>query len=133
MKINTLKTKIFSIATLAVLLSGCATSPSNIQAQSISPNMYQNYNCQQLADESTIIFTKIDKLKDSIGDESIYDKAAIAGSIASFGLLSPSLLFMHSDTNKEATYSLLQGEYSALKQAQVLKNCQFSNPIPSSN
>lgn len=108
------------ITTIAMVLSGCATSSDKITASYVSPIHYQNMDCQQIA-------TEMDRVRSAaVASGAQVDKAANndAGIMAAGMILFwPALFFLGGNQAKEAEYAKLKGESEALDKVAVDKKC----------
>ena len=83
---------LFAILMIAnILIVGCATRPSNIMATSTSPQMYGNWNCDQISNEMF-------RLNDSVANltaqqNKLYKNDQVMGWVGTF-LLWPMYLFI---------------------------------------
>ncbi len=111
---------------VAFAVSGCATSPDKIAASSVSPLIYQNYNCQQLVMEGDRVSRKTQALYASLDSKASTDSVQMTVGLL---LLWPTLFFLEGGDGPEAAeYARLKGEYDAIHQAAIMKNCQMSLP-----
>ncbi|MGV0959029.1 MAG: hypothetical protein ACOYB1_04255 [Limnohabitans sp.] len=117
------------LSALAVL-TGCTTASQNITAEYISPNQYQSYDCQQLAQESTRILVRVKQLGVRLDQAAQNDKAiGVVGAI----LFWPALFALGGTKQQEAEYARLKGEYEAVSQTQIQKKCGVSTSSPTSD
>lgn len=108
------------ITSLAMALSGCATSSDKIAASYVSPIHYQNMDCTQIASEMERVRSA------AISSGAQVDKAANndAGIMAAGMILFwPALFFLGGNQAKEAEYAKLKGESEALDRVAVEKKC----------
>lgn len=106
---------------LAMILSGCADHSDKIQATYVSPLQYQDLSCHQIRAEVTRIAHKVNEIS------GVQDKTATSDSWATgVGLIVfwPSLFFIaHGDEHVQL--GELKGQYDALEQAAIQKNCDI--------
>jgi hypothetical protein len=122
-----MKKSITAATVAALLLSACATSPDDITAQYVSPVLYRNLNCDQIAQELIGIGDRVAVLSGQQRRRASEDKWAVAGAV----ILWPSLFFlMRGDKSDEL--SRLKGQYEALHLVAQEKNCQGA-PTPSAS
>lgn len=112
-----------TLAVLAVILclAGCATAPENIPPSYISEMSYNQYTCEQLAQEQTRLSAALATTCDAQRQCRSND---VAGVIF-LGLPVSSL----SGSNQASEVARLKGELQALQKAAILKNCSLP-PVP---
>jgi len=116
-----------SIASAVVVaLAGCATASKDIAPSYVSPMQYQNYTCEQIAAEGARIQSRVAQLGGRLDEASQNDKAITAAGIILFW---PALFFLGGTKQQEAEYAKLTGEYQALQQTAVQRNCPGLVPI----
>ncbi len=113
-----------TILTLSALIAtGCATKPSKIGAQYISPQQYRHYDCSQLAEEQTRVHRRTGELYHSLKKEASADAWQMGVGLILFW---PTLFALEGGDGPEATeYARLKGEYEALRQNSVERRCQL--------
>ncbi len=112
--------KITIYATMsAFILSGCASSPEDIEAQYVSPVSFQSYNCQQIFHELAEIKSREAYLYDEQEDHATGDAVAVGIGLTLFW---PALFFLM-DGDKESQISRIKGEYQALEKVSRDKGC----------
>ena len=119
MKNNTIKQTI-AILTVASIVTGCADHPDKITAQYVSPMQYESYNCKQIGAEMQRVSSRVGE----IGGQQ--EKAATNSDIdmgVGLVLFWPVLFFLDSHSAQAAEYARLKGEFDALEQAGIHKNC----------
>jgi len=104
-------------------LVGCATQPENISTQYVSPVQYRGYDCNQMSLEMQRISSRVSQLHASLDSKADADAAQMAVGMVIFW---PALFFLEGGDGPEAAeYSRLKGEYEALQQMNVQKNCHL--------
>lgn len=112
------------IALSVVLLSGCASRPTEIQAQYVSPLQYKDYDCDQVSAELGRISRKTAQLFGQLDKTASNDEAQMAVGMILFW---PALFFLEGGDGAEAAeYARLKGEFDALEQAAIQKKCDMS-------
>ncbi|MEM8615336.1 MAG: metal ABC transporter ATP-binding protein [Pseudomonadota bacterium] len=102
-------------------LSACATSPKKIPAQYVSPALYENYDCEQLALEKYRMERRTTELYTSLKNEANADAWQMGLGLA---LFFPVLFMLEGGDGPEATeYSRLRGEYEAVSSMSIQKKC----------
>lgn len=103
-----------------LFLAGCASSASNITAQYVSPIQYQNFTCQQIGAEASRVSTRAAQVAGVQDSKSTNDAVAMGVGLILFW---PSLFFIKGDGQTAAELGRLRGEFEALEQASIQKNC----------
>jgi hypothetical protein len=115
------------IATVAVaaLLTGCATSPSSVAPTYVSPVVYQNFSCQQLADEAQRVSSRAAQAAGVQREKAARDTVAMTAAIVVFW---PALFLVGGDQGNAAELANLRGQMQAIEEASRAKGCniQFS-------
>ncbi|MBZ9889458.1 hypothetical protein LB559_16145 [Mesorhizobium sp. BR1-1-3] len=113
----------------AILLVGCATRPDKIQASYVSPILYQNLTCEQLALEATNISRRATEAAGVQNKKAGQDAAVVAVGVIIFW---PALFFASGDGASAAEVARLKGEMQAIEDASTLKGCGivFQKPPP---
>ncbi len=103
-----------------LLLSACASSPEKIGTAYVSPLQYQDYSCKQLGAEASRVSRRTQDLYHEIDANASGDNVAMGVGLVLFW---PALFFIDGDEPNAQEYARLKGEYEALEQASVKKNC----------
>ena len=112
---------LFSIPVLVLGLAACADSSNKIAASYVSPLVYQDYSCSQLAAEIGRITARVAEVA-GVQDEAASDDAALMG--VGLVLFWPALFFLAGE-DKEDELAQLKGEMEALEEAAIEKDCEF--------
>jgi len=115
---------------LALILSACATDPDKMTASYVSPIEYQDYSCKQLGAEAKRINRKVHELYGTLEKEADNDAAQMGIGLVLFW---PTLFFLEGgDGPQAAEYRRLKGEYDAIEQASIQKECniEFAPIVP---
>lgn len=116
------KTTLLFIAA-AFALSGCATQPSDLGTTYVPVATYANYDCDQLTAEVNHINLRLDELYTSLKDKADTDAAQMGIGLLLFW---PVLFALEGGDGPEATeYSRIKGEYEAIRQASLQKQCDL--------
>ena len=107
-------------ALLCCVLAGCASSSSEITAHYVSPIQYQSLTCQQLIAEGERVSQRANQLAGVQDEKSTNDAVATGVGVILFW---PSLFFIKGDGQTAAELGRLRGEYDAIQQASIMKNC----------
>jgi hypothetical protein len=104
----------------ALLLTACAKSSNEIATTYVSPEQYRTLNCDQISSELVRVSSRVADLGGRL-DEAASNDAAITG--VGVILFWPALFALGGTGAQEAEYGRLKGEYEALNQLAVQKNC----------
>jgi hypothetical protein len=104
----------------AVMLSGCATSPKNIEAAYVSPLPYQNLTCEQLQDEAARVSAAAAVATGQQTEQANKDAVAMGVGMIVFW---PALFFIGGDKSNAAEVSRLRGEMKAIEDVSTAKKC----------
>lgn len=121
--------RLISGITLAVFVSGCATSPDNITAAYVSPMQYSSYSCPQLREEASRVSARAAQVTGAQSSKATGDAVAMGVGLILFW---PSLFFIKGDGTTAAEVGRLKGEMDAIEQASVKRRCgiQFMKEKP---
>jgi len=106
--------------TSALLLTACAKSSNEIATTYVSPEQYRTLDCNQISSELVRVSSRVADLGGRL-DEAASNDAAITG--VGMILFWPALFALGGTDAQEAEYGRLKGEYEALNQLSVQKNC----------
>ena len=112
--------RIITAASACVLLVGCATSPKDIAPAYVSPILYQNLSCDQLAQEAARVSQAAAVASGAQQDQASKDAVMTTVGVVLFW---PSLFFIGGDKGNAAELARLKGEMQAIEQANIAKNC----------
>lgn len=114
--------KYFIFFFLMAILSSCAKHPDKIKAQYVSPIIYSDYSCSQITLEVQRLNSKISELYGIQKKASTNSKVATGVGLVIFR---PALFFIDSNSEQASEYSRLKGEFDALEQVAIQKNCNI--------
>lgn len=106
-------------------LVACASKSDNISAAYVSPLQYQGYNCNQIRTEMSRISRRVNEVAGVQDSQASKDSVALGVGMVLFW---PALFFMIGK-DKEEELSRLKGEYEALEQAAIQKDCNVVKEI----
>jgi hypothetical protein len=120
--------RILGTVALGAALAGCASASSDITPAYISPVMYQQYNCQQLAQEAQAVSTRAASLSGVQDSKRTSDGVATAAAI----VIWPAAFFVGGDKQTAAELAQMKGQMVAIEQASIAKKCniQFQGKPP---
>ncbi len=116
------------IAALAALvLAGCASRSAEITPAYVSPVMYQNHTCQQLAQEAQAVSARAAQVAGVQDQKRSNDAVATTVAVIVFW---PAAFFVGGDGATAAELGQLRGQMVAIEQASIQKRCniQFQRP-----
>jgi len=113
----------------AVLIAGCASKSSEITPAYVSPIMYQNHNCPQLAMEAQGISQRAAAVAGAQDQKRTNDQIATGVAIVVFW---PAAFLVGGDGPQAAELANLKGQMVAIEQASIQKKCgiQFQQITP---
>jgi len=112
-----------------VALGACAKSADQIGATYVSPILFENYTCPQLAEEAQRVSSR------AAQSAGVQDQKATNDAIAmTVGLVVvwPALLFIKGNDENSAELGRLRGQMDAIEQTSIRKKCgiTFQKPAP---
>ena len=107
---------------VAAALGGCASSAKEVKPQYISPVQYQELSCKQIAEEAKRVSARVAELS-GVQDQKARNDAIMTG--VAIVLFWPAAFFVKGDDQTTAELARLKGEFEALDQAAIRKNCPF--------
>lgn len=121
--------KVYWVPVFAAALGGCASASSDIAPAYVSPVMYQNYTCQQLAMEAQGISQRAAALSGAQDQKRTNDTIATTAAVIIFW---PAAFFVGGDKQTAAELGQMKGQMVAVEQASVMKKCgiQFQGQRP---
>jgi len=124
-----IKMRILGIVALGAALGGRASSSAEIIPAYVSPVMYQQYTCPQLAQEAQAVSQRAASLSGVQDQKRTNDGLATAAAIVIFW---PAAFFVGGDKQTAAELAQMKGQMVAIEQAANMKKCgiQFQGPRP---
>lgn len=120
--------KLISTLTLCATLIGCADHADKVNASYVSPLQYQEYSCHQIRAEVMRLSHKVNEVAGVQDKTASNDSAAMGVGLILFW---PALFFIeHSDQHVQLAE--LKGQYDALEQTAVQKNCDIVKEMEAS-
>jgi hypothetical protein len=118
-----------TLVVITFILAGCASRSADIAPSYVSPVMYQNYSCQQIAQEAQNISAHAAEMAGAQDQKRTNDQIATGVAVVVFW---PAAFFVGGDGNTAAELARLKGQMQALEQASIHKNCgiQFRQTPP---
>ena len=114
--------KIFLIGLVCIslLITSCATKPAELTASFVSPDTYNNYDCEQIEVEMQKNTRQVEDL--TAQQDIIYNNDEIVGWVLAIGML-PAYFFIEGDGEVASELKLAKGTMEALQQVSVEKKC----------
>ena len=118
---NGINIKSFVVLLLVTFLVGCATAPEKLGTTYVSPLQYKDYTCDQIGMEMQRVSRKVAELRGTLDKDASNDAAQMGIGLILFW---PALFFLEGgDGVNAAQYSQLKGEFEALEQVAIQKDC----------
>lgn len=105
-----------------MMLAGCATPPDKISASYVSPMEYADYSCTQIRSELRRVQRRVTQVTGAQKKQADNDAVAMGVGLVLFW---PALFFLAGDDQQEEL-ARLKGEYEALQQASIQKDCEVA-------
>jgi hypothetical protein len=115
-----MKNSVAFAALATVLLSGCATNPKDIAPAYVSPVLYQNLSCQQLAEEAARVSQAAAVATGAQQSQASKDAVMVGVTAVLFW---PAIFFVGGDKGNAAEVARLKGEMQAIEQANLTRGC----------
>ena len=100
---------------LAIVMAGCAKNPESIAPAYVSPMIYQNWSCAQLAAEH-------ERLNAALATASDQQRKARTNDIVGVALIGLPVSSLSGD-NIASQIARLKGEKEAVRKVMIRKNC----------
>ncbi|HAJ89639.1 MAG TPA: hypothetical protein DCM27_01295 [Rhodospirillaceae bacterium] len=113
------------LLTICISLTACADHSDKIKPSYVSPLQYSDYSCSQIKGELSRVGRKMNEVA------GIQDKTASNDSVAmgvGLVLLWPALFFID-NSDQHVELARLKGEFDALEQVAIQKNCTVAKEI----
>ena len=118
-------TRAITISFVAAFLSGCADHADKIQATYVSPVQYQDYSCKQIRQEMMHVSRKVNEVAGVQDRQASNDSAAMGVGLVIFW---PALFFL-AGHDQHVELAELKGQYDALEEEAIQKNCNVEKEI----
>lgn len=111
------------------VLVACASSADKITPSYVSPIMYENYTCEQLALEAQAVSSRAAQ---AAGVQNKARTNDVVVTTVGFVVFWPALFFLDGDGPQAVELARLKGQMEAIEQASIRKNCgiQFQREPP---
>ena len=104
----------------AVMVGGCAKDASQVAATYVSPVLYENYTCPQLAEEAQRVSSRAQQAAGVQDEKATNDKIAMGVGLVVFW---PAMLMTKGNDETTAELARLRGQMDAIEQASIKKRC----------
>jgi len=111
---------LLTILCFVLTISGCASSPENVNTSYVSAFQYDSYSCSQLGQEYARIGAKVSDLTNKQRKDSTKDAVAMGVGLVLFW---PALFFLIGAKGNPEELGRLKGECEAIERASIEKNC----------
>ena len=121
--------RVLGVVALGAALGGCASSAEDIMLAYVSPVMYQQYTCLQLAQEAQAVSARAGALSGAQDHQRTNNGLATVAAVVIFW---PAAFFVGGDKQTAAELAQMKGQMVAIEQASIQKKCgiQFQGPRP---
>ena len=117
--------KFVAVLIASVTLSGCADHADDVKASFVTPIQYENYSCKQIRREMIRVSQKVSEVSGVQDKHASNDAVATGVGVVIFW---PALFFLASKDDHTELASL-KGQYDALQQAAIEKDCDVVKEI----
>ena len=111
---------IVTAAALAAATGACASYSEKVAATYVSPIIYENLTCRQIAEESARVSRRAAEAAGVQDSQATKDSVVTGVAIVVFW---PAAFFVGGDRGNAAELARLKGEMDALEQTSIKKNC----------
>jgi len=105
--------------------AACAPSPESVQARYVSPNMYQNWSCDQLGDEKMRLTSEVQRVSGLQRENANADVAMMTVGII---ILWPMLFGLAATKDRKDELGQLKGQYDAVDLSLRTRQCTLPPP-----
>ena len=114
-----------TLVSATILLGACAPQSNKIQASYVSPMQYEDYSCKQIRAEIGRVGRKMSEVNGQQDKTASDDSVAMGVGMVLFW---PALFFIDS-SDQRVEVARLKGEFNALEEAAIQKNCTVAKEI----
>ena len=111
---------ILTAAALAAATGACASYSEKIPATYVSPVIYENLSCRQIAEEASRVSRRAAEVAGVQDSQATNDSVVTGVAIVVFW---PAAFFVGGDRASASELGRLKGEADALEQVSIKKNC----------
>jgi len=109
-----------AVVAAASLVGACASSSADIAPSYVSPIQYQSYTCPQLSEEAQRVASAVAQTSGAQDKQRTNDAVATGVAIVLFW---PAAFLVGGDKQTAAQLAQLKGQFDAIQQASIRKNC----------
>jgi|TARA_B110000090_G_scaffold198610_1_gene237676 hypothetical protein len=122
-KVIRMKTHIFVISAVIVLLGGCSSAQrsSEVNAVYVPADQYKSMSCEELSSSAEDLRKRTPALAKAVDDARKSDKLVEAGG---WLLFAPALLFMDGNAEESAALASAKGQLDAIRTASMTADCK---------
>jgi len=110
---------------ITLLVSGCSQKADSIKATYVSPLPYEKHSCEQLKGEVIRVNKRLTEISGQQVDAANKDAAAVGVGLVFW----PALLFLARGEDQKEEVGNFKGQYDALREVAVKKNCDFASSM----
>lgn len=111
------------LTVFVMLLAACASQPKEIPTRYVSPNGYQNHNCDQLQKEAERVSRRLTQLRGDLKETADGDTVQMGVGLVLFW---PVLFLLEGRDGAQAReYGRLRGEIEAIEKVSIQRNCDI--------
>jgi hypothetical protein len=103
-----------------IAVTGCAKDASQVGATYVSPIIYENYTCPQLAEEAQRVSSRAAQASGIQDQKSTNDAIAMGVGLV---VVWPALLFIKGNDENTAELARLKGQMDAIEETSIKKRC----------
>jgi len=118
---------LFSTIFCVLLFTGCASDHKDLSAQYVSPNLYKDYDCNQIAEEMHHLERRTGVLYHQLKAERTADEWQTATGVF---LIIPLFWLEGGDSPVAAEFTRVKGEHEALRTVSIQKKCSYRGTSP---
>ena len=121
-----MKSSLAVTASALIALTACAEQAKNVEAQYVSPNVYQGRNCGQLLSERNEIVRKVNELARKQDQAATNDAVATGVALLVFW---PAAIALAATNDRSEALSAAKGNFDAITQRMKQQRCKIPEPI----
>lgn len=116
------------VVVLALGFGGCAKQADQVAASYVSPMLYENYTCRQLAEEAQRVSARAAQAAGVQDNKATGDAVAMGVGLI---IVWPALLFIKGNDETTQELARLKGTMQAIEETSIRKRCgiEFQRPV----
>ena len=115
--------RVLIVAAVAAAVAACAKDANQVGATYVSPILYENYTCPQLAEEAQRVSARAAQASGVQDQKATNDKVSMGVGLVIFW---PALLFTKGNDETTAELARLKGQVDAIEDVSIKKKCGIS-------